>query len=133
MFSQSITNFLLYLFVFGCAAAVSAVSAARQRHKYTKFIFAIAIELPDYKNLIICWHQSEKQNGLWRPFCIKMLKKLASLTVSQIHRSNFIFGIAIDNTEWNNPIDFGANRTFKMAASGHIEKQEACRPDSSTI
>ena len=50
-----------------------------------KFIIAIAIEVPEPYDFC---HQSEKQNGLWRPFCIKMLKKLvASLTVSQIHRS----------------------------------------------
>ena len=44
-----------------------------------KFIFAIAIEVPDYKNLMI--FGINRKN--WRPFCIKMLKKLvASLTVS---------------------------------------------------
>ena len=47
-----------------------------------KFIFAIAIEVSDYKDLMI-FGINQKQNGLWRPFCIKMLKKLvAYLTVS---------------------------------------------------
>ena len=36
---------------------------------------------------------------------------------------NFIFGIAIDNTKWKNPIVSGANRTSKMAAGGHFEKK----------
>ena len=42
------------------------------------------VEVPDYKNPSYdFWHQSEKQNGLWWSFCIKMLKKLvAPLTVS---------------------------------------------------
>ena len=49
-----------------------------------KFTFAIAIEVPPrLQEPYDFWHQSEKQNGLWWPFCIKMLKKLvASLAVS---------------------------------------------------
>ena len=48
-----------------------------------KFIFAIAIEVLDYKNPMIFVINRKKQNGLWRQFCIKMLKKLVgSLTLS---------------------------------------------------
>ena len=53
-----------------------------------KFIFAIAIKIPDYKNPMIFVINRKNKMASWRPFCIKMLKKLvASLTVSQIHRS----------------------------------------------
>ena len=41
-----------------------------------KFIFAIAIEVPDYKNPMIFWHQSEKQKDLWRSFWKKNWKKI---------------------------------------------------------
>ena len=41
-----------------------------------KFIFAIAIEVPDYKNLLIFGINREKQNGLWWSFCIKCSKNV---------------------------------------------------------
>ena len=72
-----------------------------------KFIFAIAIEVPDYKN----------------PMIFGSNRKACGVSNCVINSPiNFIFGIAIDNTKWKNPIVFGANRTFKMAAGGHFEK-----------
>ena len=53
-----------------------------------KFIFAIAIKIQDYKNPMIFVINRKNKMASWRPFCIKMLKKLvASLIVSQIYRS----------------------------------------------
>ena len=88
------------------------------------------------------WHQSEKQNGLWRPFCKKMLKTLvASITVSHSGRTLLFFdfqngrqrfwkkvvywsemarnAIVSDFRSW---IQNGSNRTFKMAAIWNGEK-----------
>ena len=46
------------------------------------------VKIPDYKNPMIFVINRKNKMASWWPFCIKMLKKLvASLTVSQIHRS----------------------------------------------
>ena len=64
-------------YVFGCAAAAAAVSAAAVSANAARQRGPRLQESYDF-----C-HQSEKQNGLWRPFCIKMLKELVgSLTLS---------------------------------------------------
>ena len=48
-----------------------------------KFIFAIAIEVPDYKNPMIFGINRKKQNGLCRPFLYQTAQKVGvSLTVS---------------------------------------------------
>ena len=62
-----------------------------------KFIFAIAIEVPDYKNPMIY--------GINRKNKMATRKKACGISNFVINSLiNLIFGMAIDNTQWNNPI-----------------------------
>ena len=99
------------------------------RYTPIKFIFAIAIEVPDYKNPMIFGINREK-NGLWRPLCIKCSKKLvASLTVSQnqtskmeVLKENFKNKVAYLSEMARNGIksDFRS----KMATGRHFVKRK---------
>ena len=60
------------------------------------------------------------QCGLWRPFCIK--KRVASLNCVINSPINYIFGIAIDNTSWKNPIVFGESGLPKWPPAAILKK-----------
>ena len=64
-----------------------------------KFIFAIAIEVPDYKKPYDFWHQSEKHKWPLAAILYTNSQKACGFSNSVINSPiNFIFGIAIDNT-----------------------------------
>ena len=69
-------------------------------HKYTNQIhIRLSHWGPRLQESYDFWHQSEKQNGLWRLFCIKNAQKACGVSNCVTNSPiNFIFGIAIDNT-----------------------------------
>ena len=97
---------------------VQAITLSQIGHTPIKFIFAIAIEVPDYKNPMIFGINRKNKMASGGHFVYKF--SVSNFVINS--PINFIFGTAIDNTYWKNPIVFGANQTSNFEKNSKTKK-----------